>query len=166
VKLELEIDGKIMEAEFSSTDGTAQLSHEGKIYRAVVSEPEPGIFVILFNDRVYRCALDRLPDGGLEVNVGGRRIPVAARDKKHLRGKPGAAAGGGGRATLSAPMPGKVVRILLGIGDEVAAHQGVLIVEAMKMQNEVQSPKAGKVVDICVSEGQTVDGAQKLAVIE
>jgi biotin carboxyl carrier protein len=166
VKLEIEIDGKIMEAEFSSTDGTAQLSHEGKVYRATVSEPEPGIFVILFNDRVYRCALDRLPSGGLEVNVDGRRIPVAARDKKHLRGKSGAAIGSGGRITLSAPMPGKVVRILLDLGDEVTAHQGVMIVEAMKMQNEVQSPKAGKVVDICVSEGETVEGGEKLAVIE
>jgi biotin carboxyl carrier protein len=166
VKLELEIDGTIMEAEFSSTDRTAQLSHEGKVYLATVSEPEPGIFVILFNDRVYRCALERLPDGGMEVNVSGRRIPVAARDKKHLRGKLGAAVGSGGRVTLSAPMPGKVVRILLDIGDEVRAHQGVLIVEAMKMQNEVQSPKAGKVVDICVSEGQTVDGGQRMAVIE
>jgi biotin carboxyl carrier protein len=166
VKLEIEIDGKIMEAEYSSTDGTAQLSHEGKVYRATVSEPEPGIFVILFNDRVYRCALDRLPDGGLEVNVGGRRIPVVARDKKHLRGTPGAAIGSGGSVTLSAPMPGKVVRILLDVGAEVTAHQGVMIVEAMKMQNEVQSPKAGKVVDICVSEGATVEGGEKLAVIE
>jgi biotin carboxyl carrier protein len=166
VKLELEIDGKIMEAEFSSTDGTVQLSHEGKVYRAMVSEPEPGRFVILFNDRVYRCALDKLPDGGMEVNVGRRRILVAARDKKHLRGKSGAAAGGGGRVTLSAPMPGKVVRILLNVGDEVTAHQGVLIVEAMKMQNEVQSPKAGKLVEVSVSEGQTVEGGEKLVVIE
>jgi biotin carboxyl carrier protein len=166
VKLELEIDGKIMEAEFSSSDGTALLSHEDKIYRATVSEPEPGIFVILFNNRVYRCALNRLPGGGMEVNVSGRRIPVAARDKKHLRGNPGAAAGSGGRVTLSSPMPGKVVRILHGVGDEVNAHQGVLIVEAMKMQNEVQSPKAGKVTDLFVSEGQTVEGGEKLAVIE
>jgi biotin carboxyl carrier protein len=166
VKLEIEIDGKIMEAEFSSTDGIAQLSHEGKVYRATVSEPEPGLYVILFNDHVYRCALDRMPDGGMEVNVSGRRIAVAARDKKHLSGKQGAATGSGGRITLSAPMPGKVVRILLKVGDEVTAHQGVMIVEAMKMQNEVQSPKAGKVVDICINEGQTVDGGQKLAVIE
>jgi biotin carboxyl carrier protein len=166
VKLELEIEGKIMEAEFSSTNGRARLSHEGKVYQAAVSEPEPGIFVIIFNDRVYRCALERLPDGGMEVDVGGRRIAVAARDKKNLRGKPGATVGSGGRVTLSAPMPGKVVRILLDVGDEVAAHQGVLIVEAMKMQNEVQSPKAGKLVDICVSEGQTVEGGEKLAVIE
>jgi biotin carboxyl carrier protein len=166
VKFELEIAGKIMEAEFSSTDGTAQLSLEGKIYRAIVSEPEPGVFVILLNDRVYRCGLDRSPAGELEVNVGGRRISVNARDKKHLRGKQGPASGSGGRITLTSPMPGKVVRILLETGDEVSAHQGVLIVEAMKMQNEVQSPKAGKVAEIFVNEGQTVEGGAKLAIIE
>jgi biotin carboxyl carrier protein len=63
-------------------------------------------------------------------------------------------------------MPGKVVRVLVSAGDEVAANQGVLIVEAMKMQNEVLSPKAGKVADIRVTEGQTVNAGETLAVIE
>jgi biotin carboxyl carrier protein len=166
MKLELEIDGKIMEAEFSSGDPMAQLSLEGKVYRASLSEPEPGIFVIIFNDRVYRCALERLPNGGIEVNVGGQRISVTANDKKHLRSNPGGSSGSGGRVTLFAPMPGKVVRILLEAGAEVNAHQGVLIVEAMKMQNEVQSPKAGKIAELRVSEGQTVNGGDILAVIE
>jgi biotin carboxyl carrier protein len=166
LKIELEIDGKLMEAEFSIGDAMAELSSGGKIYRAAVSEPEPGIYVIIFNDRVYRCALDRLPDGVMEIDVGGRRISVAAHDRKHLRANPSGAGGSGGRVTLSAPMPGKVVRILLEAGAEVAAHQGVLIVEAMKMQNEVQSPKAGKLIEIRVSVGQTVNGGELLAVIE
>jgi biotin carboxyl carrier protein len=63
-------------------------------------------------------------------------------------------------------MPGKVVRVLLNAGDEVAARQGVLVVEAMKMQNEVQSPKAGKIAEIKVSEGQTVNAGEVLVVIE
>jgi biotin carboxyl carrier protein len=63
-------------------------------------------------------------------------------------------------------MPGKVVRVLLNAGDEVAARQGVLVVEAMKMQNEVQSPKAGKIAEIKVSEGQTVNAGDVMAVIE
>ena len=166
MKLELEIDGKILEAEFSTGDPMTQLSLEGKVYRAAVSEPEPGIFVIIFNDHVYRCALERLPNGGIEVNVGGQRISVAANDKKHLHSNPGGPSGGGGRVTLSAPMPGKVVRILLAAGAEVNAHQGVLIVEAMKMQNEVQSPITGKIAEMRVSEGQTVNGGEILAVIE
>ncbi len=166
MKLELEIDGQLMEVEFAAANGIARLTYDGKTYEAEVSEPEPGIFVVIFNNRVYRCMTERSPSGESEVVVNGRRIPAAVRDKKHLRGNAGPTAGAGGRIILSSPMPGKVVRIMLKAGDEVAAHQGVLIVEAMKMQNEVLSPKAGKVAEIRVSEGQTVNAGEVLAVIE
>jgi biotin carboxyl carrier protein len=165
MKIELEIDGQMIEGEFTFAEGAAQLSFGGATREAQVSEPEPGMFTVIINDRVYRCALEESPDGAVEVVVNGKRIPVAARDKKHLRGQAGAAAASG-QVKLSSPMPGKVVRVLLNAGDEVAARQGVLVVEAMKMQNEVQSPKAGKIAEIKVSEGQTVNAGDVLAVIE
>jgi biotin carboxyl carrier protein len=165
MKIELEIDGQLIEGEFTLSDGAAQLSFGGVTREAQVSEPEPGMFTVIINDRVYRCALEESPGGAVEVIVNGERIPVAARDKKHLRGQGGAAAASG-QIKLSAPMPGKVVRVLLSAGDEVAARQGVLVVEAMKMQNEVQSPKAGKIAEIKVVEGQTVNAGDALAVIE
>jgi biotin carboxyl carrier protein len=165
MKIELEIDGQMIEGEFTLSGGAAQLSFGGATREAQVSEPEPGIFTVIINDRVYRCALEESPGGAVEVIVNGERIPVAARDKKHLRGQPGAAAASG-QVKLLAPMPGKVVRVLLNAGDEVAARQGVLVVEAMKMQNEVQSPKAGKIAEIKVSEGQTVNAGEVMAVIE
>jgi len=166
MKIELDIDGQTIEMEFVFAGDSVQLTFGGATREAQVSEPEPGIFTIIINDRVYRCALEKSPSGSIEVIVNGKRIPVAVRDKKHLRGQAGAGAGAGGRVALSSPMPGKVVRVLLKTGDEVSAHQGVLIVEAMKMQNEVQSPKAGKVAEIKVSEGQTVNAGETLAVIE
>jgi biotin carboxyl carrier protein len=166
MKIELEIDGQIIEAEFSMNGAAAQLSVGGATREAQVSEPEPGLFTVIINDRVYRCALEESPGGAVEVIVNGKRIPVAARDKKHLRGQAGAGASASGQIKLVSPMPGKVVRALLKAGDEVAAHQGVLVVEAMKMQNEVQSPKAGKIVEIKVSEGQTVNAGETLAIIE
>jgi biotin carboxyl carrier protein len=165
MKIELEIDGQMIEGEFTLSGGAAQLSFGGATREAQVSEPEPGMFTVIINDRVYRCDLEESPGGAVEVIVNGERIPVAARDKKHLRGQTGAAAASG-QAKLLAPMPGKVVRVLLNAGDEVAARQGVLVVEAMKMQNEVQSPKAGKIAEIKVSEGQTVNAGDVLAVIE
>jgi biotin carboxyl carrier protein len=165
MKIELEIDGQMIEGEFTLAEGAAQLSFGGATREAQVSEPEPGMFTVIINDRVYRCALEESPGGAVEVVVNGKRIPVAARDKKHMRGQAGVAAASG-QVKLSAPMPGKVVRVLLNAGDEVAARQGVLVVEAMKMQNEVQSPKAGKIVEIKVSEGQTVNAGDVLAVIE
>jgi len=165
MKIELEIDGQMIEGEFTLAEGAARLSFGGATREAQVSEPEPGMFTVIINDRVYRCALEESPGGAVEVVVNGKRIPVAARDKKHMRGQAGAAAASG-QVKLSAPMPGKVVRVLLNAGDEVAARQGVMVVEAMKMQNEVQSPKAGKIAEIKVSEGQTVNAGDVLAVIE
>src|SRR5262245_25633224 len=113
-----------MEAEFNSSQGTAQLIHHGTRYEAQVSEPEPGIFVLVFNHRIYRCSLERLPNGRTEVEVNGRRHPVAVRDPKRYRNGKGSADSNHGRVTLAAPMPGKIVRILLQAGDEVALHQG------------------------------------------
>ena len=166
MKLNLEIDGQMVEAEFNSINGTAQLIHGGRSYEACVNEPEPGIFVVILDNRVYRCVVEKSPGGKTEVVINGRRIPVAVADKKRLRGKRGSDAGSDGLIALQAPMPGKVVRVLLGIGDEVAPQQGVLVVEAMKMQNEVQSPKAGRVAEIRVAEGQTVNAGDVLVVIE
>ncbi|HWQ31639.1 MAG TPA: biotin/lipoyl-containing protein [Blastocatellia bacterium] len=166
MKLELNIDGKVMEVEFQAADGELQMALADSRYTARVSEPEPGLFTVIINDRVYRCALERTQAGETEIIVNGRRIPVAVRDRKRLRSGAGSAGAGGGRATLTAPMPGKVVRVLKAAGDEVESGQGVLVVEAMKMQNEVQSPKAGKVIELRVTEGQTVNAGETLAVIE
>jgi biotin carboxyl carrier protein len=166
MKLELEIEGQSMEVEFTMADGTARLAVGGVRQEAQVSEPEPGMFLILLNNRVYRCVVEKSPTGSVEVIINGRRIPVSVRDKKHLRAGSGASAGATGSVILTSPMPGKIVRVLLSAGDEVDAHQGVMIVEAMKMQNEVQSPKAGKIAEIKVAEGQTVNAGEPLAVIE
>ncbi len=155
-----------MEVEFNSADGSAQITLAGQSYAARVSEPEPGIFVVILNGRVYRGALDRLPTGETEVTVNGRRMPVAVRDRKRRRADAGGSGRSGGRATLIAPMPGKVVRVMCSVGDEVAANQGLLVVEAMKMQNEVQSPKIGQVAELRVREGQTVNAGEVLAIVE
>ncbi|MDX2042294.1 MAG: acetyl-CoA carboxylase biotin carboxyl carrier protein subunit [Acidobacteriota bacterium] len=166
MKLQIEIDGQSKEAEFVTVNGLAQLKLGEQTHSAEVSQPEPDFYVVQLNNRVYRCAVDKLPTGDTEIVVNGKRFPVKVRDKKHLRGNVGVDTGAGGKATLVSPMPGKIVRVLLAVGDEVTANQGVLVVEAMKMQNEVQSPKAGKVAELRVTEGQTVNAGETLAVIE
>ena len=166
MKLVIEVAGQILDTEFTLTNGgTVQLKHDEQTHTAQVGQPEPGLFIVTLNHRVYRCSLDQQPDGSTEVVVNGQRFPVTVRDKKHLRANVSGAAASG-KATLVSPMPGKVVRVLCAAGDEIAANHGVLVVEAMKMQNEVQTPKAGKVVEIRVSEGQTVNAGEVLAVIE
>ncbi len=71
-----------------------------------------------------------------------------------------------GRQVVSAPMPGKVVRVMVALGDEVREGQGLVVVEAMKMENELKSPKAGKIVELPAQEGSTVEKNARLAVVE
>ncbi len=165
VKLELNIGDTTRLVEFKITDSEVQMIAGAVTYSAEVSEPEPGFFTVILDGRVFRCLPERTASGETEVIVNGQRIPVAVRDQKRLRSGAGDAHQSG-RATLTAPMPGKVVRILKAVGDEVESGQGVLVVEAMKMQNEVQSPKHGRVAELRVSEGQTVNAGEVMAVIE
>jgi biotin carboxyl carrier protein len=71
-----------------------------------------------------------------------------------------------GRQTVCAPMPGKVVKVLVKVGDLVKEGQGLVVVEAMKMENELKSPKAGKVVELPAKEGTAVENGAKLVVVE
>jgi biotin carboxyl carrier protein len=71
-----------------------------------------------------------------------------------------------GDQPVTAPMPGRVVRVLVAAGDEVAAGQGLVVVEAMKMENELRAPKTGKVKDVNFSAGTPVDAGKVLVVIE
>jgi biotin carboxyl carrier protein len=95
---------------------------------------------------------------------GATRVTLvdAARKSRHPGARPQAA----GKASLKAMMPGRVVNVLVNVGDEVAAQQGLLVVEAMKMENELKAPKAGKVVEIKVKPGQTVEKGELLLVVE
>jgi biotin carboxyl carrier protein len=74
--------------------------------------------------------------------------------------------GSAGKAMVSSPMPGKVVKLLVAEGQEVEAGQGVIVVEAMKMENELRSPKAGRVKDVAVTPGTSVEAGRVLVVIE
>jgi biotin carboxyl carrier protein len=91
---------------------------------------------------------------------------VTLSDPKRLRGA--AAAGGehGGRAQIKAPMPGKVVRVLVEAGQTVEAGQPVVVVEAMKMQNELKSPKSGTVAELRAAPGATVNAGDVLVIVE
>jgi biotin carboxyl carrier protein len=74
--------------------------------------------------------------------------------------------GPAGATRLSAPMPGRIVRVLAAVGDEVTAGQPVVVVEAMKMENEIRSPRPGRVLSLDVREGEAVDAGALLAVVE
>jgi biotin carboxyl carrier protein len=100
------------------------------------------------------------------VRVRGSAYEVALTDPKRLRGARGAGAEASGRAQVRASMPGKVVRVLVEAGASVEAGEGLVVVEAMKMQNELKSPKAGVVVEVRAEAGATVNAGDVLVVVE
>jgi biotin carboxyl carrier protein len=166
MKIQLHIKGKTLAADFATAAGTATLASDTAQYEAQIAELQSGVFTVILRGKVFACTLEKLPSGATEVIVNGQRLTVTLQDPKRLSHNAGAAGQAGGRAVLTSPMPGKVVRVLCAAGDEVAEGQGILVVEAMKMQNEVQSPKTGKVAEIKVTEGQTVNAGEVLAVVE
>ena len=121
---------------------------------------------ILAGVRSARCDIEPGKDGRLSVLVGENVFQMELLDERRLRLRQ---AGGKfnleGPQRIDAPMPGKVVRVLVKVGDEVAEGQGLIVVEAMKMENELKSPKAGKVTELHAVEGAAVESGAKLAVV-
>jgi len=104
--------------------------------------------------------------GDLQVAVEGRTIPVQVQSDERSRRRGGGAADVSGPQRIVAPMPGKIVRVLVKPGDEVQPRQGLVVVEAMKMENELRAARSGRVVSVSVVEGQSVDAGAVLAVVE
>jgi len=105
--------------------------------------------------------------GDFDVHLAGRTIPVQVRQAGGFGGqKKAGAAQGTGPQRVTAPMPGKIVRMLVKAGDEVKARQGLVVVEAMKMENELHATRDGRVRDVVVLEGQSVDAGAILLVVE
>ena len=104
--------------------------------------------------------------GELLVTLAGRMVAATVNGRRTGRAGADSGAGTHGEQSITAPMPGRVVRVLVKPGDEVAARQGVVVVEAMKMENELRSPKAGRVKDVHVTPGTSVEAGRVLLVVE
>lgn len=120
-----------------------------------------GTWSILIDGRSYAIAIL----GAGEVSVNGRVFHVDVFDPRELRGRRSAADNSGPQA-VAAPMPGRVVRVLVETGQEVAAGEGLIVVEAMKMQNEMKAPRAGRIAAVKTVAGATVSQGDVLLVIE
>jgi biotin carboxyl carrier protein len=120
----------------------------------------PGSFSVLIAGRSYEV----IAAGG-EIRVNGRAFSVEVFDPREMRGRKSSAAGEG-RLNIAAMMPGKVVRLLVTPGAAIEKGQGLVVVEAMKMQNEMKSPKAGRVIEEKTRADATVAAGEVLMVIE
>lgn len=139
---------------------------DGREVQYDASEVEPGIFLLKNGEKNYEAAISMKADGSYLATVRGVEVELELIDPKRLRGGASGGDDAGGRAEIKSAMPGKIVRLIAAVGDEIAKGDGVLVVEAMKMQNELRSPRDGIVKEIAVAEGDTVSAGQLLAVIE
>lgn len=131
---------------------------------AQLVEVEPGIFSVLLDGRSYEAHAET-GTGCAWITIRGRRFRVAVTDPRRWSPKR-AGAHGAEREEIMAPMPGKIVRLLVAPGQAVEAGQGVVVMEAMKMQNEMKAHRAGRVATIPVRAGETVGAGAILATIE
>jgi biotin carboxyl carrier protein len=141
---------------------------DSRRYTLDVRESGAGGYVLMFDGQVFDCRVDGRPNSRkpIDVIVGSKAYSVTLIDPKRLRGTSGAVAHADQAARIVSPMHGKVVRVLVSVGDQVEAGAGIVVVEAMKMQNEMKSPKAGTVVTLKVETGATVNAGDVLAVVE
>jgi biotin carboxyl carrier protein len=131
------------------------------------AEVAPGVYSILIGDRSYQAQVvaplssGARGEAGHLVTVGTLDFQVTVHDPRRRRGASSLAAANGPQE-IHAPMPGKIVKILIARHQEVAAGAGLLVMEAMKMQNELRAPRAGRVEEIYVEEGKGVEAAARL----
>lgn len=139
-----------------------------RVYTLVARETEPDSYLFFFNTNVRECrVVERITSKDtFDVTIRGRSYEVTVVDPKRLRSGQNSDRHDHGVAEIVAPMPGKVVRVQTEAGASVEKGAGVVVVEAMKMQNEMKSPRAGVVVSLNVKPGDTVNAGDVLAVIE
>lgn len=165
MKYEAEIGGKLRTVQLTEHDARFYVEIDGRSLEGEALRPEPGVFSLRVGDRVVEAFVSRIAGSeSYRVDLCGHVLDVTVVDRKHRH----VSAGSGieGVQTLAAPMPGRVVDVLVAAGDAVHAGQGVVVVEAMKMQNEVRSPKDGVVKELRVAAGDTVNAGQVLVVVE
>jgi biotin carboxyl carrier protein len=168
MKLAIQLGGKTRTVEIGSDParpkGRVLCTIEGRAVEADAIEVARGIYSILIEGTSFEARVE--PETtGLRITVAGREYAAQIHDPRQWRRNRGGAIEAEGSQRVVAPMPGKVVRVLVKTGEAIEAGKGVAVVEAMKMQNEVRSPKSGTIERVLVSEGQTVSAGEVLAVV-
>ena len=177
MRIEIEVNGKVRDVTVephAAHPERLQVSWNGttrEIDARVVERDRHGVLLSLVRvgagaaSRQVRCvAIGR--NGLLQVHLGDVVVEASINGRRMAGGDGGGGRADSGASRLTAPMPGKVVRVLVAPGDQVEARQPLVVVEAMKMENELTAPRAGAVTDVPVTEGMSVEAGRLLAVIE
>ena len=166
MKYEVGISGKtrIVEVEQNAEGWQAALDGEAESIADVV-ETTPNTFSVLLAGKSHGVSVTASADGKLNLQSGRHEFTAEVNDPRSWRGRRQGGVKAEGPQQVVAPMPGKVIRVLVRAGAKVQADQGLLVVEAMKMQNEIRSAKSGTVEQVMVTEGQAVNAGEVLCVV-
>ena len=162
---EVVLDGVTRRVEILEREGKTVVTLDGKQLLPDVARPEPEVLSVVLEGRSYEVKRQVTPTGTRLV-IGETVFDVEVRDPRSFRARKRKAGLDAGPQKITSPMPGKVVRVLAPEGTDVEAGQGVIVIEAMKMQNEMKSPKQGRVQKILAPEGAAVNAGDGLAIVE
>jgi biotin carboxyl carrier protein len=162
MKLIAEIDEIKHQVTIKRTEDAVFAQIDDRQYELEASAVEPDVYLFKLNNRVFQIYV--APNG--LVNVGTNQVSVRLINPKQLRSLAANEGGADGIAEIKTAMPGKIIKYLVEVESEVEAGEGIVIVEAMKMQNEMKSPKDGKIKEIRFAAGDTVNAGDILAIIE
>ena len=129
-----------------------------------VVELSEAAYSLLIDGRSYDVTVG-VAEKEYQVSVNGSQFDVCLRDPRKFRKRTASGSDSAGTMPVAAPMPGKIVRLLVREGETVSEGQGVIVIEAMKMQNELKAPRTGTVEEIRVTENQAVNAGESLLVV-
>jgi len=163
MEFEATVAGRVCGVDVRGRDGRYAVVVDGRRHEVDWRDHGNAFATLILDGSRFEVGLARKPNGYTVV--------LAAVSLDVDLARPGAASApgrppSGAAARLDAPMPGRIVRVLVSVGDEVAAGQALVVVEAMKMENEIRSPRPGRVSSLGVREGEAVETGALLAVVE
>jgi biotin carboxyl carrier protein len=158
------IDGDPVEVILNRVGEKIEATIGGRTYSLDAVRVQPGVYWLNWQDRSLDAAVLQ-EGGGYVVSIGSQRIPVEILDPRKALQR-SAHGGQDGAAEIRSPMPGKIVRVLVQENDAVEAGQGIVVMEAMKMQNEIKSPKSGVVRSLGAVEGAAINSGDLIARVE
>jgi len=159
------VSGKPHRLELEKVDAAWKCRLDGTEVQVDAVLPRRDVLSLLVDGHAFEIKREQTPTD-LHLWVGSTRFAVELRDPRSLRSRKGGGADEKGPRKIVAPMPGRVVRLLVTEQTEVEAGQGIVVVEAMKMQNEIKSPKKGIVKKIAAAVGSAVNAGDVLAIVE
>lgn len=162
---EIKIGDHFYHIAIQELEGTYVINLDGKVYRVDLARPAPSHYSLIIDGKSYNTKVNR-EEASSSVWISGKTFSVEVIDEreKALRNRKKNHTLEGEQRVISS-MPGKVISILAQVGQQVKQGEGLIIIQAMKMENELKSPKDGEVIEICIQEGKKVEGGEVLLII-